>query len=123
MTDRLCVSLAGMRFHVRVGILAHERELPQPLEVDLSVRLASAMRGDDPAVDYRDVYAVARDVVAAGPLDYLERAAERMASRALALDGVTSVRVAVRKPHVPLGGPLAYAEVVVERARRAGADA
>ena len=116
------ITLAGMRFHALVGVLAHERELPQPLEVDVSVRLTGAMRGGDPTVDYRDVYAVARDVVAAGPLDYLERAAERMAAGALALDGVTSVRVAVRKPHVPLGGPLAFAEVVVERVRRAPAD-
>jgi hypothetical protein len=29
--------------------------------------------------------------------------------------GVGGVRVAVRKPHVALPGPLAYAEVVVER--------
>lgn len=116
------ITLAGMRFHALVGVLAHERELPQPLEVDLSVRVAGAMRGDDPRVDYRDVYAVARDVVGAGPVDYLERAAERMAAGALALDGVTSVRVAVRKPHVVLGGPLAFAEVVVERARRAPGD-
>jgi dihydroneopterin aldolase len=114
------ITLAGMRFHALVGVLAHERELPQPLEVDLSVHLASAMRGDEPRLDYRAVYDVARRVVDAGPLDYLERAAEQMADRALALDGVTGVRVAVRKPHVPLGGPLAYAEVVVERGRAAG---
>ena len=110
------ITLAGMRFHTLVGVLPHEHELPQPLEVDLSVRLAAAMRGDVPTLDYRAVYDVARAVVDAGRVDYLERVAERMASGALALDGVTSVRVAVRKPHVPLGGPLAYAEVVVERA-------
>jgi dihydroneopterin aldolase len=109
------ITLAGMRFHALVGVLAHERELPQPLEVDLSVHLSAAMRGDAPTLDYRAVYDVARRVVAEGPVDYLERAAERMADGALALDGVTAVRVAVRKPHVPLGGPLAYAEVVVER--------
>ncbi len=41
-----------------------------------------------------------------------------------ALVGVTGVCDAVRKPHVPLGGPLAYAEVVVDRGPTgAGGDA
>ena len=117
------ITLAGMRFHTLVGVLPHEHELPQPLEVDLSVRLAGGMRGDVPTLDYRAVYDVARAAVDAGPIDYLERAAERMAAGALALTGVTSVRVAVRKPHVALGGPLRYAEVVVERRRSGGPDA
>ena len=123
MPTRDEITLAGMRFHALVGVLPHERELPQPLEVDLCVRVARAMRGEAPTLDYRAVYEVARAVVASGPLDYLERTAERMAGGALALDGVTSVRVAVRKPHVAIGGPLAYAEVVVERARASAADA
>ena len=120
MNRRDQITLAGMRFHVLVGVLAHERELPQPLEVDLSVRLDRAMRGDQPALDYRALYAVVQRVVTGGPLDYLERAAERLASDALALDGVSFVRVAVRKPHVALAGPLAYAEVVVECGREYG---
>jgi dihydroneopterin aldolase len=106
-----------MRFHALVGVLAHERELPQPLEVDVTVQLDSAMRGDQPALDYRALYAATARVVGAGPLDYLERAAERIAAAALALDGVTGARVAVRKPHVAIGGPLAHAEVTVERTR------
>ena len=43
--------------------------------------------------------------------------ASAIADGALALDGVTHARVAVRKPHVMLDGPLAYAEIVVERGR------
>lgn len=110
--DRLQVTLAGMRFHVRVGVLPHERELAQPLEVDLTVRRAP---GGAAVLDYRTLYAIVRDVVAAEPLDYLESIAGEVAGRVLALDGAAHVRVAVRKPHVALGGPLAYAEIVVER--------
>ena len=44
--------------------------------------------------------------------------AAALADEASALEGVTHVRVAVRKPNVLLGGPLAYAEIVVERSRR-----
>lgn len=106
------ITLAAMRFHVRVGILPHEREIAQPLEVDLTVRLATGARG---GLDYRQLYDLARRVTDAGQLDYLEDIGGRIASGALALDGVASVRVAVRKPHVALGGPLAHAEVVVEQ--------
>jgi dihydroneopterin aldolase len=55
--------------------------------------------------------------VDAGPLDYLEEIAGSIAAGVIAFEGVASVRVAVRKPHVALGGPLAHAEVVVERSR------
>ena len=108
------ITLRAMRFHVRVGILAHERELPQPLEVDLVVDL---QRGAG-VVDYRGLYEDAAGVARDEPHDYLESIAERIAERALARGGVARARVAVRKPHVGLGGPLAYAEVAVDRARR-----
>ena len=111
-STRLEITLAGMRFHVRVGILPYERELAQPLEIDLTVRRAT---GSDAVLDYRTLYAAVRDVAGAEPLDYLESVADSIAAGVLALDGVASVRVAVRKPHVALGGPLAYAEIVVER--------
>lgn len=101
-----------MRFHARVGILDHERTLPQPLEVDVTLR---RVPGSSEVLDYREVYRRTRDRFERQPLDYLERIAGDIAESLLALDGVASVRVAVRKPHVMLEGPLAYAEIVVER--------
>jgi dihydroneopterin aldolase len=108
------ITLAGMRFHVRVGVLPHERELAQPLELDLTVRLAA---GTSEVLDYRALYAIVREVVEADPLDYLEVIGGDIVARVLALPGAAHARVAVRKPHVALGGPLAYAEVVVEQGR------
>ena len=110
----MVISLVGMRFHVRVGILPHEREHPQPLEIDLSVTRAPDAVG---VLDYRTLYALAAEYMRREPLDYLEEIATAIADGALALNGVTHARVAVRKPHVTLDGPLAYAEIVVERAR------
>jgi dihydroneopterin aldolase len=109
---RLLITLAGMRFHVRVGVLPHERELAQPLELDLTVRLVAEATA---VLDYRSLYAIVNGVVAAERLDYLESIGDVVATKVMALDGVAGVRVAVRKPHVSLGGPLAYAEIVVER--------
>ena len=110
--DRLEITLAGMRFHARVGILDHERSLAQPLEVDVTLR---RIPGNDDILDYREVYRRTRDRFDRQPLDYLESVAADIADALLALPGVASVRVAVRKPHVMLEGPLEYAEIVVER--------
>jgi 7,8-dihydroneopterin aldolase/epimerase/oxygenase len=108
------ISLVGMRFHVRIGILPHEREHPQTLEIDLSVTRDDAAAG---VLDYRRLYELAAERIAMAPLDYLEDVAVALADQAVALPGVNHSRVAVRKPQVLVGGPLAYAEVVVERAR------
>ena len=110
----MVISLVGMRFHVRVGILPHERNLAQPLEIDLSVTRSPDATG---VLDYRTLYALAAEHTSREPLDYLENVASAIVDGALALDGVRHARVAVRKPHVTLDGPLAYAEIVVERAR------
>ena len=108
----MVISLVGMRFHVRIGILPHERVHPQPLEIDVTVTRAANARD---VLDYRSLYALAAERVAQEPIDYLEDVATSVAEGALRLADVTHARVAVRKPHVLLDGPLAYAEVVVER--------
>ena len=107
-----------MRFHTLVGVLPHEQEFAQPLEMDVTVWI-----GDDhaatSAIDYRDLYRAMADTVSAGPVGYLEDLVDTAARAALALPAVARVRVAARKPHVALPGPLAYAEVAVERTRDA----
>jgi dihydroneopterin aldolase len=120
LTRETEITLSGMRFHAYVGVLPHERELRQPVEVDLTVWAAAAARAEG-VVDYRALYDLAAAVFAAGHVGYLEEAAERVAAAALAVERVVGVRVAVRKPHVALPGPLAFAQVVVERGRRAAA--
>ena len=119
------VSLRGMRFHVLVGVLPHEQEHPQPLEIDVTIWRAP--RSDDRAddgdiVDYRDLYDAVAARVTVGPLRFLEDVARTLVGDLLARPRVRRARVAVRKPHVPLAGPLAYAEVVVDSGRP-GSDA
>ncbi len=102
-----------MRFHACVGILPHERNIPQPVEIDCAVRHPR----ERSVLDYRSLADVVHAVVDAGPLEHLESIADEIAARALALDGVTWCRVTVRKPHVGLPMPLSYAQVMLERAR------
>jgi dihydroneopterin aldolase len=74
-------------------------------------------------IDYRGLYDVVARTIAAGPIEFLEEIAARVADQALAHDArIRAARVAVRKPHVALPGPLAYAEVVVERAAGQATD-
>ena len=106
------ITLSAMRFHALVGILPHERTNPQPIEIDLHVDVADG----EGIVDYRELHAVASSVLNSGHIDFLEEIGERIARGALAHSTrVRSARVAVRKPHVALAGPLAFAEVVVVR--------
>lgn len=106
------ITLRAMRFHTLVGILPHERTVAQPIEVDLDVRVADG----DGVVDYRALYDIVAQVVCPGPVDYLEEIGDRVATNVLKYNArVRSARVAVRKPHVALEGPLDYAQVVVTR--------
>jgi dihydroneopterin aldolase len=103
-----------MRFHALVGILPHELTTPQPIEIDLRARVSAP----GAIIDYRALYAATARVIQHGHIEYLEVLAGHVARAALGHSSmISSVRVAVRKPHVALPGPLSYAEVVIEEAR------
>jgi dihydroneopterin aldolase len=110
------ITLRAMRFHALVGILPHEKTNAQPIEIDLTVTVGP---GED-VVDYRRLYDVTAAVIGAGHIDFLEDIAEMVADSSFQTSTrVSRARVAVRKPHVSLGGPLAYAEVRIDRLRPA----
>lgn len=118
-----CISLKGMRFHTCVGLLPHERHVPQPLELDLTVWLSLKHVGetDSPRhlLDYRDLYALVAATVGTSHHKVLEALCATIAEGVLSLDRVERVRVAARKPHAPIEGPLEHVEVVLERSRDA----
>lgn len=107
------ITLRAMRFHALIGTLEHERTVPQPLEVDLTVWT----RGTEGIIDYRRLYDIVERIVSEGPVDYLETVADRVVRTVLEDERIHHARAAVRKPHVALAGPLAYAEVVVRQGR------
>jgi dihydroneopterin aldolase len=118
---RDCITLRGMRFHTLVGLLPHEEHVPQPLELDLTVWLSLRSVGetDSPRqlVDYRDLYEIVADTVGSSPHRLLEALCEKVAGKVLTLPSIERVRVAARKPHVPIPGPLDHVEVVLDRDR------
>lgn len=121
MSARDCITLKGMRFHTLVGLLPHEQHVPQPLELDVTAWLSLRRVGesDSPSalLDYRRLYQLVSETVGGSHHRLLEALCEKVAARVLALNEVRQVRVAARKPHAPIEGPLDYVEVVLERAR------
>ena len=116
-----CITLKGMRFHTLVGLLPHEEHVAQPLELDLTVWLSLRHVGetDSPGalLDYRRLYKMVSETVGASPHRLLEALCEKVAAQALDMEPVERVRVAARKPHAPIDGPLESVEVVIERGR------
>ncbi len=114
-----CISLKAMRFHTCVGLLPHEEHVPQPLELDLPVWLSLRRVGetDSPGalLDYRRLYQMVADTVGESHHTLLEALCEKVAAKALDMGLVERVRIAARKPHAPIDGPLDYVEVVVDR--------
>jgi dihydroneopterin aldolase/2-amino-4-hydroxy-6-hydroxymethyldihydropteridine diphosphokinase len=111
-----------MRFFGYHGVLPEERDRGQEfvVDVDLQADLGPAGRTDDLAatVDYRRVYELVREVVEGPPRRLLEAVAEAVAARLLDLEPVEAVRVRVRKPSVPLPGPVDSAAVEIVRRRQ-----
>jgi dihydroneopterin aldolase len=120
--DRL--SLLGMRFSARHGVLPREKEEPQPfvLDVVLHAHLLDAAARDDLAatVDYAALYDLVAAIVTGPSFDLIEALAGAIARAVLtATDAsiVEAVEVAVRKPDA-LAAELDGPEVRIVRSRR-----
>jgi dihydroneopterin aldolase len=120
--DRL--SLLGMRFQARHGVLPHEKVEPQPFEVDLVLHadLSVAAASDDLAdtIDYSALYDLVAAIVAGPSFDLIEGLAGAIARAALAATDprlVGGVEVRVRKPEAPLEGEVRTVEAALMRHR------
>jgi dihydroneopterin aldolase len=118
--DRL--SLIGMRFEGRHGVLPEEKVKPQPFEVDLVLHLdlAEAAATDDlgKTVDYANLFDLVRAIVEGRSFDLIEALAGAIAAAVLAATGqerVSSVEVRVRKPNAPIDGDFETVEVALVR--------
>ena len=119
MSDKII--LKGMRFYGRHGCLPAELELGQWFEADLELTmdLSKAAKSDDlqDTLNYAELYARVKEVVEGPSFALIEALAGRLADVCLAFDGVKKATVLLKKPQAPLGGPLDYAAVELERSR------
>ena len=95
------IELEGMVFSGRHGVRPAEREQPQEFKVDVELEadLVKAGRSDSvgDTVDYRLVYAIAKDVIEGASAQLIETLASRIAERVLDLTRVVAVSVRVAK--------------------------
>jgi 7,8-dihydroneopterin aldolase/epimerase/oxygenase len=120
--DRL--TLRGMRFEARHGVLPREKEEAQPFEVDLVLHanLSSAAQTDalGDTVDYAALFDLVRDIVSGPSFDLIEALAGAVARTVLAATDprlVDAVEVRVRKPRAPIDGELDTVEATIVRRR------
>jgi dihydroneopterin aldolase len=121
------------RFEIRAlrvvathGVLAHERERPQPFELDLDLYLDTTAAGVsdrlEDTLDYGEVVTRAAQVVRDRSFLLLEALAETVASALIDMDPrVSRVAVTVRKLRPPVAEDLGSIGVRVERDRTEGA--
>lgn len=123
MSDR--ITLRGMRFLGRHGVGAEERAEPQPIEVDIVLRLdLSRPAGTDEladTIDYASLFELARVIVEERSFHLIEALAWAIADAVLAAQPVDDVEVRVRKPKAPLPGAFETVEARLRRRRRGGA--
>jgi len=120
--DRL--SVLGMRFRGRHGVLPAEKVTDQPFEVDvvLHADLSEAAERDDLAatIDYLAVFELVRAIVEGTSFDLIEALAGAIAKAVLTASDPTRVHVVevrVRKPEAPIDGEFDTVEATLVRRR------
>jgi dihydroneopterin aldolase len=116
------IELRGLHVSGIVGVLAHERTQPQPLDIDLDITLDLARAGgsDDLAdtVDYGALCAITEQIVGSTTFALLEALAERIAGTLLDTDArIDTVTVSVRKLRPPVAQQLVTSGVRITRSR------
>ncbi len=101
MTSEI-LQLTGLRFGANLGVLAHERVGPQPIQVDAELNLGrqpALSRDADLAhvLDYRKVRQIIIDECTAEHTDLLESLLAKLCVRLMGLPGVQGVRLRLAK--------------------------
>jgi dihydroneopterin aldolase len=96
------LSLTGLRFDANLGILAHEKTAPQPIQVDAELNQgAQPLLPRDAEIehvlDYRKVRQIIIDECTAEHVNLLESLIGKLTRRLMLLPGVIGVRVKIAK--------------------------
>jgi 7,8-dihydroneopterin aldolase/epimerase/oxygenase len=101
-TGNQILTLSGLRFSASLGILAHERNQPQPIQVDAELnqgRQPLLPHDDDigHVLDYRKVRQIIIDECTATHINLLETLIGKVTTRLMQLPGVIGARVKIAK--------------------------
>ena len=117
------IFLRGMRFMACHGVLPHEREVPQPFEVDVEMGLDLRAAGEsddlDDTVNYAKVYRTVSSIMNGASKQLIEALAEEIAEDLLwQFSPLRWVRVTVHKPTAPIDGIFSDVGVTILRSRK-----
>lgn len=119
MVDRIDIS--GLRAVTIVGALPHEREIPQPLQVDLSLEVDLRDAGRTDELGDTVHYGLVADRVIAAVEEskdvLLERLVTRIADEVLSFDRVEAVEVELTKLRPPIAVDATSTSVRIRRTR------
>ena len=116
------VRIHNMMFYGFHGIYEYEREQGQKFFIDVEIELdeSKAMETDDvkDGVDSASVYDIVRDTTENKRFQLLMTLAANIGERLLAkYQHFSAVTTRIRKPSVPISGPIDYVEVEATRRR------
>ena len=99
---RQILTLTGLRFDASLGILEHEKLVPQPIQVDAELNQGSQplLPSDDDinhVLDYRRVRQIIISECTAEHVNLLESLIGKLSHRLMQLPGVLGVRVKIAK--------------------------
>ena len=113
--------MKGMKFYSHSGLYPFEREVGQPIEVDVICSLDLKKAGESDkfgdTLDYSGIYEKVGKVMERGTHSLIEALANDIAVSILGFEPVSKVEVHCRKPKVRLSGILDYVEVAIERSK------
>jgi len=113
------VYINGLRVMVLIGVLPHEREAPQPIQIDVDVEvdLSRAGKSDNlhDTVNYGAMCDAIAEIARSSSDLLLERLAQRVAECALGFSGVVVAHVTITKLHPPIDEELASTAVKITR--------
>jgi len=96
------LSISGLRFKANLGILPHELDAPQPIQVDAELNLGpqDLLPSDDDisnVLDYRKFRKIIISECTAEHVNLLETLIGKLSHRLMQLPGVIGVRVKIAK--------------------------
>lgn len=120
MTNILLNNLVFYGFH---GVYEYEREQGQRFYFDVEIATNSDKASDtddlNDAVDYIALYQIVKEIAENKRFKLLESLAGYIGDRILAHSKlVAQVTIRVRKPGVPIAGPIDFVQVSVTRSRQ-----
>ena len=121
MTYKDKIILKGMGFYGHHGWLPAEQDLGQWFEMDLELTLDLSAAGEsddlEKSLSYAEVYDKIKALAEGPSFSLIEALAAGVIKICFEFEQVQRAKVVLKKPQVPLGGPLDYAAVEMERSR------